>query len=1619
MNLHRVKSLFPLLLLGLLLTVIEVFAGTPGVVLDDEERQWIREHPIIRLGVDPAWPPFDFIDGQGAHSGMAADFLLLLGRQLGLSFELVPGLDWEQVLQRARDRSLDLVSLSQQTPQRSKYLRFTDTVTSVPWAVITRKNFKKISGLEALSAHRVAVVKSYAIVNMLSDEYPGIEIQLVDSSLDGLRAVAAGQVDAMVENLAVASYLIAENNLINLKIAADSGFDMIRLAFAVRSDWPELSGLLNKALSSLTRDEMQSVKNRWAAVETEQAGDSDSAPEFAGWLLWTVVAVFLLLVIVSGLLMRFTSGERLASRIGSTRFRAIVLVSLSVFVVLVLFLGWLAMERIEHRIRHDVGNNLDNSLISTMQRIDFWAEQRQDFIRQLGRHPRLVAITQALLAVPPARPSLLASSPLQQAREFFSDEQLDLFDHLGFFIISPEYINIGSMRDANLGARNLLAELLPRVFRGEAIFVPSIASDVSLSAPSGTTDATMFFAAPIQTADGEVIAALTLRIDPGGEFSRVLQFSRVGDSGDSYAFNRQGQLLSASRFHRTLLDVGLIGEDESEILRVEIRDPGGNLTEGYRPATPRSDQPLTLMAASAIRLADSRQGVLKQQQSVLRNTEGYRDYRGVPVFGAWTWHDETGMGVASEIDADEALATYYSVRNTVFAILAVTLLLSVGGTLLMLVMGQRTNRVLSQARDQLERSVEERTAELQASETSLRENQERLELTVGGSGDGLWEYKSQTGDNWFSPRFKEMLGYGEDDLPNKLDAWKKSVRPDDLDAVLAAFDTHLKNDVPYDIEYRLRASTGDYRWIRDRAKSLRDAQGRAYRTSGSISDITERKQAEIELAHSRKLINAVLAHSPAAIYLKDLEGRYLMVNPIWCEVTGVSRDRAIGATDFDFQSRDVAEQFVSNDRHVAATGRPVHSEEHLPQSDGMVHTYMSYKFPVADENGEVFAVGGVSSDITEIEQRERQYRILVDTIPGTVYRCRLDPQRTMLFISKEVENLSGYPTADFIDNAVRSFSSLIHADDAADVDKTVVTAVEQNQPYMIEYRVVRADGAIRHVYERGQGEYDDEGVAERLDGTIIDITEIKELQADLEKARQAADQANQAKSTFLANMSHELRTPMNAILGYSEMLMEEAEDLEQEDFIPDLKKINQAGNHLLALINDVLDLSKIEAGRMEAYAEDIDVGTLIDEVAATAQPLMGKNDNRLIIARGEALGNVYQDLTKLRQSLFNLLSNAAKFTHQGSVTLRVERESRDGGDWLVFAVSDTGIGIAEDKLEHVFTEFSQADSSTTRNYGGTGLGLAISKRFCQILGGDLTLQSVPGEGSTFTIRLPATLPGSEPRQAPADAAAIKTAANLEAIGETGPGETVLVIDDEAEACEIIGRFLQKDGFTVVTAGSGEEGLRLAHDIQPAAITLDVMMPDMDGWSVLRALKADPRLREVPVIMVTMVDDKTRGYSLGATDYLTKPVDRELLLHMLGRYHPAEKHRTVMLVEDDEATREMMARTLDKAGWAVSEAGNGREALDQLAQETPRLILLDLMMPVMDGFDFLLEMRANADWQDIPVIVLTAKDLTDEDRRMLSGRVEQVVAKGACSREHLMELVRGLVTSTRTRRLTRQ
>jgi signal transduction histidine kinase/DNA-binding response OmpR family regulator len=503
-----------------------------------------------------------------------------------------------------------------------------------------------------------------------------------------------------------------------------------------------------------------------------------------------------------------------------------------------------------------------------------------------------------------------------------------------------------------------------------------------------------------------------------------------------------------------------------------------------------------------------------------------------------------------------------------------------------------------------------------------------------------------------------------------------------------------------------------------------------------------------------------------------------------------------------------------------------------------------------------------------------------------------------------------------------------------------------------------------------------------------------------EKGRQL-ESASQHKSQFLANMSHELRTPLNAIIGYSEMLQEEAADLGQEDFLPDLQKINTAGKHLLALINDILDLSKIEAGKMDLYLESFDIVPMLCDVVTTVKPLVEKNANTLVVHHAADLGAMRADLTKVRQALFNLLSNACKFTTQGTITLEGGRDTVDGAAWLTFRVSDTGIGMTPEQMGKLFQAFTQAETSTTRQYGGTGLGLVISRHFCQMMGGDISVESALGQGSTFTIRLPAEV--VDPKAETTPQAAVFQASTLP---EGVP--TVLVIDDDPTVCEFLQRFLSKEGFRVASAAGGEEGLRLAKTLHPVVITLDVMMPGMDGWAVLTALKADANVADIPVIMLTIVDDKNLGYALGAADYLTKPIDRERLAIILQKYRCAHPPCTVLVVEDDADTCDTLRRMLAQEGWTVSEAENGQVALAQVAARQPAVILLDLMMPEMDGFEFIAELRKHQEWRTIPVVVVTAKDLTPAERQRLNGHVEKILQKAAYSREDLLREVRDLV-----------
>jgi len=819
----------------------------------------------------------------------------------------------------------------------------------------------------------------------------------------------------------------------------------------------------------------------------------------------------------------------------------------------------------------------------------------------------------------------------------------------------------------------------------------------------------------------------------------------------------------------------------------------------------------------------------------------------------------------------------------------------------------------------------------------------------------------------------------------------------------------------------------------------------------AMEDVTERRRAEEALLQAGALQSAIFNSANFSSIATDAKGVIQIFN--------VGAERMLGYTAGEVMNT-ITPADISDPQEVIARAASLSLELGTPITPGFEAlvfkaargiediyelTYIrkdGSRFPAVvsvtalrDAQDAIIGYLLIGTDNTARKQVEEEQQKLDQRLRDQQFYTRsliesnidalmtTDPRGIITDVNKQMEALTGCTRDELIGAPFKNYFT-----DAERAQAGIKLVLNEKKLTDYELTVRSRDGAETVVSYNATTFYDRDRKLQGVFAAARDVTERKRFEQSLQennielesaiaaaaKAKETAESANRTKSLFLANMSHELRTPLNAILGYSEMLQEEAEDQDLPDFLPDLQEIHGAGKHLLSLINDILDLSKIEAGKMELYLETFSVPNLIDEVVKTIRPLVEANANTLRVLCPADLGTMRADITKMRQSLFNLLSNAAKFTKEGDISLEVSRETMEDRKWIQFRITDTGIGMTEDQLIKLFQTFTQADTSTTRKFGGSGLGLALTRRFCQMMGGDVAVNSVPGQSSTFTIKVPALvseMEHSEPNVAtPVAPQAVAIAQSVREVAEALPpiGSSVLVIDDDPVQRELMRRFLAGEGFVVQTASDGEEGLRLARLLLPVAITLDVMMPGMDGWTVLSTLKADSTVRDIPVIMLTMMDDKKRGYALGAADYTTKPVDRKRLLQILKKYSCPHPPCPVLLVEDDATTRHMMRSMLEKAGWAVSEAENGRIALERVADNRPVLILLDLMMPDVDGFEFAAELHRHAEWRSIPIIVLTAEDLTDGELLRLNGNVHQILDKGGHSREELMHEVRDLL-----------
>jgi PAS domain S-box-containing protein len=747
---------------------------------------------------------------------------------------------------------------------------------------------------------------------------------------------------------------------------------------------------------------------------------------------------------------------------------------------------------------------------------------------------------------------------------------------------------------------------------------------------------------------------------------------------------------------------------------------------------------------------------------------------------------------------------------------------------------------------------------------------------------------------------------------------------------------------------------------------------------------------------SRALLEDVLENAPVGLGFLDRSLRFRHANRALTELGEHTLGVEVGSTVGDL-SPDLREQIEPRLRAVLAQGRSFANlavDTHPPDRPEQVrHLRMGF-FPLHGDAG-VEGVGLAVTDVTlrrraelRLRQREAQFRTVAESIPQLAWMTDREGaitwfnKRWFEFTGTTLEEMRGW-----------GWRKVHHPDHVERVEAGFRRCVEIGEPWEDTFPLRGADGEwrwflsravpVREEPEEGEAEGDITGWF----GTNTDITDMRAAEEQLAEAKEAAEEANRAKSQFIANMSHELRTPLSAVIGYSEMLEEEAAEIEGADaMLEDLRKINNNARHLLSLINDVLDLSKIEAGKMEVQPEDFDVPALAREVGDTVQALVARKSNRLELDLGPELGGMHSDPVKLRQCLFNLLGNAAKFTEEGRVTLSAKRtRGADNRDWVEFRVSDTGIGMTEEQLAKLFRRFTQADSSTTRRFGGTGLGLSITKAFCIMLGGDISVESRPGQGTTFTIRLPADLRDAAAGRAEPAAAGIAAPA-----GQDGRAGTVLVVDDDEAARDLLVRFLRREGFAVRTAADGASVLPMARELRPVAVLLDVMMPRMDGWAVLSAMKADPELSDIPVIMVTFVQEKGLGFSLGAADYLTKPVQWTRLKEVLDRYRSPG---SALVVEGDGESRAELRRLLEGEGWTVEEAADRADVLRRMGEGAPPGLVLAAVPADGEGFELIQDIRRHPAWQSVPLIALAEGELSPAEIERLRGQVRRVVWSG--------------------------
>lgn len=1410
--------------------------ANPQIELTPSESAWLAEHPVVRIGGDSNWPPIEFLSEDGVYQGLSADYLALLSQRLGIEFEVVAYSDWPATLEMLKNRELDALSGVIRTDEREQFAQFTLPYSEISAVIYTRQQHPPINSISDLSGHTIAIERGYASHDALRRDYPDLSLLVVDTSLQALEAVSQGRADAYIGTLAVGGYLVEKHFITNLKVAANSPFEMEALSIGVRNDWPELLSILNKGLDSITTAERIDIRRRWISADFPQSksGDNviDLTPQERAWLRKHPVV-------------RFTGDP-----------------------------NWLPFEAFTEQgefigIISGLLNNLEQRTGVKFER--------------------------------------LPSGTWLNALSMTKNGEVD--------VLSDD-VDAEGIEHTHTFTKPYLERPLAIVMRSEQMEVIPDLNDIADKR--------------IAVIDGYGYVGKLSQRYPGIDFIKVenIQDGLIG--------------LSSGRFDAFVATFTLSSYHINQMGMSNLRIVGGLPVVMRLGLAVRNDWPeLLTMLNKAIDL------ITPAEKHEIVNQ----------------WMQEKYI---KRIDYD---------------LIKQVVLISIVVLLLMLLWNYSVQR----------------------QKTRLRLSEERFQLAMAAASDGIWDWNIVTGKTYYSPAYMSMLGYSPGELPEHNDTWQMLLHPDDKSSALAVVEAAIQNNASrYEHEFRLQAKDGSYRDILSKGSVVsRDKQGNALRAVGTQADITERKQAQESL---RKLSLAV-EQSPSMVMITDRYGVIEYVNPKFTEVTGFTAEEALGQTPALLKSDLTSPATYQEMWQTITTGQEWYGDLQNRKKNGEIYWERETISPLVGDDGTIEHYVALKDDITKrkaVEEDLQVFQRFAETSGQGFGITTLDGEITyvnhtlcQMMKERSVEAVCGH-----------DFSRYYSAETSTYFQQEIMPLLRENNQWTGELPLLTATGETIPTLENLFVIRDEQGKARFFGNVITDITLQKKTEQILQEAKNQAEQANQSKSEFLANMSHEIRSPLNAVTGMTYLLQKTPLTTRQQDY---LNIILSSSSTLLGVINDILDFSKIEAGRLEIEQTRFFLEDVFKNLSSLESLRASQKELEIVFSIDKNIPQaVVGDPLRLGQILINLTSNAIKFTEQGQIVVSVVPVSLSGGRIkLCFSVQDTGIGIEQNKAAQLFEPFTQADGSTTRQYGGTGLGLAICKQLVELMGGSIGVESEIGHGSRFYFDIEfarADDEGEMPLLPSPDLSGIR----------------VLVADDNAVARETLQAMLESFSFNVSAVSSGAEALAeleracgAGSDGHYDLVLMDWKMPGMDGLEASRLIQQSDWLPQLPtVIMVTAYsrdEVMKEAHKMGISGFLVKPVNASTLFNAIvealalsddGGAQPVPASMPaidlsgarVLVVEDNRINQRIAREILQGVGVEVEIAANGAIAVQAVRESSFDLVLMDLQMPEMDGYQATRIIRKDKQFEALPIIAMTAHAMTGDREKCLDAGMNDHLAK---------------------------